>query len=137
MSLPACEQRVLKQVEVVLRASDPRLAAMYTMFARLNAGEPVGAEALSRVRLPRPRLGACAMILIPLMFAAIAISALLSGSARGATTCGVAQPAVRGGPSRVWCPPASQGAVLERIQDHAPLGESCRLSSSVTRPQSC
>lgn len=108
MSLPVYEQRVLNRMEGALRASEPRLAAMYTMFARLNAGEPVGAESLSRGRLPRPRAAVCAIALIPAVFVVIVIGALLSGNARGATTCGTSQPAIRGAPmlSRASCPPS-------------------------------
>jgi hypothetical protein len=139
MSLPACEQRVLKNMEGALRVSEPHLAAMYAIFARLNAGEPVGAESLARGRVPRPRAAVCAMVLIPVMFAIVVVGALLSGSARGATSCATSSPAVRGGPmlSRASCPPSPRG-VLERLQDdHTSLGMSCRSSSLGTKPRSC
>ena len=51
MSLPACQQRALDRMEGALRASEPRLASMYTIFGRLNAGEPIGTERLTRSRL--------------------------------------------------------------------------------------
>jgi hypothetical protein len=106
MSLPACEQRVLKHMEGALRASEPHLAAMYAIFAKLNAGEPVGAEPLIRRRPPRRGRAAYAVVLVPVMFAMIVIGALLSGSARGATTCGHGPAAARGVPwvtSRASC----------------------------------
>jgi len=89
MSLPACQQRVLDQIEGALRASEPRLTSMYAMFTRLNAGEPIGAERLVRKRLRWLRHGTVlyAIVLIPVMFAAIIIGALLSGGARTATAC--------------------------------------------------
>lgn len=106
MSLPACDQRVLKHMEAALRATEPHLNAMYETFTKLNAGEPVGAESLARIW--RPRASFWAIVLIPVMFASIVIGTLLSGSARGSTTCGTSQSAVRDVPllSRASCSPA-------------------------------
>jgi len=89
MSLPACQQRVLDQMESVLRASEPHLTSMYVMFARLNAGEPIGAECLVRKRLRWLQQGTAmyAIVLIPVMFAAIIVGALLGSGARSATAC--------------------------------------------------
>ena len=89
MSLPACQQRVLDRMEDALRASEPHLTSMYAMFARLNTEEPVRSERLVRRRLGWQRQGTAmyAIVLIPVMFAAIIIGALLGGSARSATAC--------------------------------------------------
>ncbi len=89
MSLPACQERTLSGIESALEASEPHLASMFAIFTRLNQGEPVGAEPVGRERLRwlRPRTAASAIVLIPVMFAAIIAGALLSGSARGATSC--------------------------------------------------
>ena len=89
MSLPACQQRVLDRMEDALRASEPHLTSMYSMFSRLNTGEPVRAEQLVRKRLGWRRQGTAmyAIVLIPVMFAAIIIGALLGGSARSAAAC--------------------------------------------------
>jgi len=89
MSLPAGQQRVLDQMETTLRASEPHLASMYAMFTRLNAGEPIGAERLVRKRLRWLQQGTAmyAIVLIPVMFAAIIIGALLGSGARSATAC--------------------------------------------------
>lgn len=89
MSLPACQQRVLDRMEGALRASEPHLANMYAMFSRLNAGEPVGAERISRPRRRWVRQGTAmyAIVLIPVMFAAIIVGALLGGGTRSAATC--------------------------------------------------
>ena len=89
MGLPACQQRALDRMEGALRASEPHLASMYTMFTRLNATEPVRTEQLTRKRLRwiQPGTAMYAIVLIPVMFAAIIVGALLGGGARTATAC--------------------------------------------------
>ncbi len=89
MSLPACQQRVLDRMEGALRAGEPQLTSMYAIFTRLNAGEPIGAERLARKRLPllQPGTAMYAIVLIPVMFAAIIVGALLGGGGRSATAC--------------------------------------------------
>jgi hypothetical protein len=89
MSLPACQQRVLDRMEGALRASEPHLTSMYAIFSQLNAGEPIGAEQLARKRLRwfQPGTAMYAVVLIPAMFAAIIIGALLGGGARSTTGC--------------------------------------------------
>src|SRR6202040_35455 len=76
-------------MEGALRASEPRLASMYTIFGRLNASEPIGTERLTRRRLRwlQPGTAMYAIVLIPVMFAAIIVGALLGGGARNATAC--------------------------------------------------
>ena len=88
MSLPACQQRALDRMEGALRASEPRLASMYTIFGRLNAGEPIGTERLTRRRLRwlQPGTTMYAIVLVPVMFAAIIVGALL-GSSRSTAAC--------------------------------------------------
>ena len=39
MGLPVRQRRVLERIESTLRGSDPKLAALYAMFARLNSDE--------------------------------------------------------------------------------------------------
>lgn len=89
MSLPACQQRVLDRMEGALRASEPHLTSMYVIFSRLNADEPIGMEQLARKRLRwfQPGTAMYAIVLIPVMFAAIVIGALLGGGARSTTAC--------------------------------------------------
>jgi hypothetical protein len=41
MSLPARQRRVLDRIETSLRRSDPRLVAMFAIFARLTHGEEI------------------------------------------------------------------------------------------------
>jgi len=110
VTLPAAQQRVLDRMEGALQASEPQLASMFTMFDRLNADEPVGAEPLAR---PRPRrlrwLGAgtniYAFVLVPVMFVMITIGALLSSRAHSVATCDTGYSAGSGSPwlSRPWC----------------------------------
>jgi len=89
MSLPACQQRVLDRMEGALRASEPDLTSMYAIFSQLNAGEPIGTEQLARERLRwfQPGTAMYAIVLIPVMFAAIIIGVLLGGGARSTTAC--------------------------------------------------
>jgi hypothetical protein len=89
MTLPVCQQRVLDRMEGALRASEPHLSSMYEIFSRLNAGEPIPAEPLTRKRLPwfQPGTAMYVIVLIPVMFAAIIVGALLGGGTRSATVC--------------------------------------------------
>jgi hypothetical protein len=75
-------------MEGALRASEPQLASMYAIFGRLNAGEPVGAERLTRKRLRWLQAGTAmyAIVLVPVMFAAIIVGARLGGS-RSTAAC--------------------------------------------------
>ena len=88
MSLPACQQRALDRMEGALRASEPHLASMYAIFGRLNADEPIGAERLTRQRRRWLQAGTAmyAIVLVPVMFAAIIVGALLGGS-RSTSAC--------------------------------------------------
>ena len=89
MSLPACQQRVLDRMEGVLRTSEPQLTSMYAIFSRLNAAEPIGTEQLTprRLRWFQPGTAMYAIVLIPVMFAAIIVGALLGGNARSTAAC--------------------------------------------------
>ena len=89
MSLPVCQQRVLDRMEGALRASEPHLTSMYEIFTRLNAAEPVRAEPLTRrqLRWLQPGTAMYAIVLIPVMFAAIIVGALLGGGTRSAAAC--------------------------------------------------
>jgi len=89
MSLPACQQRVLDRMEGALRASEPHLTSMYEIFTRLNTGDPVLTEPLTRRRLRwfQPGTAIYAIVLVPVMFAAIIVGALLGGGSRSAAAC--------------------------------------------------
>ncbi len=109
MSLPANQQHILDRMEGTLRASEPQLYSMFTMFARLNAAEPVRVEPLARPRRPRRlrwlRAGTTiyAFVLIPVMFGMITVGALLSSRTHAGSTC---ESGYAGGglvSSRQWC----------------------------------
>lgn len=60
MGLPVRQRRVLEHIEITLKGSDPRLAALYGIFARLNRDEEMprieqlrhgAAVALARLRM--------------------------------------------------------------------------------------
>ena len=89
MALPACQERALDRIEGALRASEPQLASMYAIFGRLNAGEPIGTERLTRRRLRwlQPGTAMYAIVLVPVMFAAIIVGALLGGGTRSSAAC--------------------------------------------------
>jgi hypothetical protein len=107
MSLPACQQRALDRMEGALRANEPHLASMYAIFGRLNADEPIGTERLTRKRLRLLQQGSAmyAIVLVPVMFAAIIVGALLGGS-RSTTACdaGYSVGGVSPLSSRTTCP---------------------------------
>ena len=110
MSLPAAQQRVLDRMEGALQASEPQMAAMFSIFTRLNSDDPVGAEPLARPsrrhRLVRHSTALYAFVVVPVMFTMIIIAALLSSRAHSAGTCEVGYSAGTGSApwvSRPWC----------------------------------
>jgi hypothetical protein len=95
MGLPAVQQRVLDRMEGTLKASEPHLAAMFAIFTRLSAGEPVRWEALAARRRRwwlRSGTTLAVLVLVPAMFAVIITGVLLGGPTR-ASTCAVGMPA--------------------------------------------
>lgn len=117
MTLPACQQRVLDRMEGALRASEPHLTSMYTIFSRLNAGEPIGTERISRQRRRWLRQGTAmyTVVLIPVMFAAIIVGALLGGGSRTVATCeaGYSVGGVSPLASRPSCPSAGRATAAK------------------------
>jgi hypothetical protein len=119
VSLPAAQQDILDRMEGTLLVSEPHLAGMFAVFARLNAGEPVHPEPLARPRPRRRRLrgrrlrtrwlraggtSVLAFVLVPVMFAMITIGALLSSRAHSVATCETGYSAGGGSwVSRPWC----------------------------------
>jgi hypothetical protein len=103
MSLPASQQRVLDRIEETLKIREPRLVAMFAMFARLNTGDGLPrTEVLESVpwwspRGHRIRVPARAVLLLSLVVLLVvsAVFVSISGSrlncpaslmARGAAT---------------------------------------------------
>jgi hypothetical protein len=103
VSLPAAQQRVLDRMEGALQASEPHLASMFTIFARLTADEPVRSEPLARPTRRHLWLQhgttLYAFVLVPVMFTMIIIGALLSGRVHSAGACAVGYSAGSGSPS--------------------------------------
>lgn len=85
MSLPARQRRALDRIERALLKSEPRMAAMFTMFTRLTHDDgPALTERLSGFRLlASTRLRA--VVLVPVVLAMLLTGALLGGGggARG------------------------------------------------------
>jgi hypothetical protein len=147
MALPACQQRALDRMEGALRASEPHLASMYTIFGRLNAGEPIGRERLARKRLRWLQHGTAmyAIVLLPVMFAAIIVGALLGGGTRSSAAACEASYSVGGvSPlsSRPSCPVSGKTmkvAVRKTISATARLactaGQAARFTSLTTNEQ--
>jgi Protein of unknown function (DUF3040) len=141
MSLPACQQRILHRIEDALQASDPHLVTMYSIFTRLNAGEPVSAESPARRPLPGRAAAVWAAVLVPLMFVILAIGVQLGGTARGATACAPGHAAARGAPlvSRASCTYGSPGTsspgrrATNTVERRAP----CQSSSSGRTQRNC
>ncbi|HTS95732.1 MAG TPA: hypothetical protein VMI33_03855 [Streptosporangiaceae bacterium] len=50
MGLPASQRRILERIEHALRGSDPRLAALFSIFSRLNRDEEMPAIEQLRAR---------------------------------------------------------------------------------------
>lgn len=97
MSLPACQQRILDGIAGTLRARDPRLVSMFAIFTRLTRTEPMPInEALDashlrlaahRLRLASPRLHA--LMILPVVLAAVAGLFILGPVAGSAHSCGM------------------------------------------------
>src|SRR5271165_3150184 len=120
MSLPARQQRVINQMEGTLGASEPDLAAMFAIFARLNEGQPIGVESLESTRLGRTRRlwlapgdAMYAILLVPVMFIAVIVGVVLGG-ARNTGTCEVGYSAGGGAQalSRSTCATTGETTVI-------------------------
>jgi hypothetical protein len=59
MGLPASQRRILERIENALRGSDPRLAALFSIFTRLNRDEemPRAEQVRARAAIIMTRLG--------------------------------------------------------------------------------
>lgn len=106
MGLPARQLRTLDHIETMLRASDPKLAGLYAIFARLNRDEQMPsveevrhrahalltrlrftlAVFLSRLRLSQIRRQP-ALLFFPLAIAIIVLPIVLSGRSASGNVC--------------------------------------------------
>jgi len=127
MGLPARQRRMLGRIEVALRGSDPKLAALYSIFARLTRDEEIPriehlrhgiAKAVVDTRLWFAGLGAAAIIrLIPRQR-----SALLFPVALGLTIAAIVFAATSG--STPNCSPVLPTAA--GASTHVPPGKQCK-----------
>jgi hypothetical protein len=74
MGLPASQRRILERIEIALRGSDPRLAALFSIFSRLNHDEEMPAIEQVRAR--------AAMILARLRYRAVRFGRWFGAPAR-------------------------------------------------------
>jgi len=121
MGLPAVQQRVLDRMEGTLKASEPHLAAMFAIFARLTAGEAVIRESLAARRRrwwPRPGAALSALVLVPVMFAVV-LTGVLLGAPSHAGTCAVGMPAAGTMPRQGQSACASTGRTRQRSSSAA------------------
>jgi hypothetical protein len=139
MSLPASQQRALDGMERALQASEPHMASMYAIFARLNEGtEPLGAEPLPRRRRglrlnpAQSGRGMYAMALIPVIFIMVVAGVLLGGSAHGLTTCGSGSAAFGGSPwvNRASCKTSGQATPGQATPGQATPGQATSGSAT-------
>jgi hypothetical protein len=90
MTLPHHQGRLLRRADRALRRSDPDLASMLSIFARLTAAERMPAQEQLRPR-PRPRLTWARRVLMrPVAAAAFLVVLAARGGSRAATACGAA-----------------------------------------------
>ena len=126
MGLPARQRRVLGRIEIALRGSDPRLAALYSIFARLTRDEEMPRVEQLRhwaVQLParaRRRLGSIAARifgrLIPRQRAVLLFPVALSLAVVSIVI------AARSGPA----PNCEQVMQLAATGAHAPASKICK-----------
>jgi hypothetical protein len=137
MSLPARQERVLRRIEHALQASEPRLRLMFAIFTKLTRDEDMprlealGASSLPfggwrRRRTRRRREGRAAgsagaarapsarmraILLVPVMLAALAAAVFLGLGGRTVSGCGPAARPQHTAPAPSWhgaCPPVPQ-----------------------------
>jgi len=118
MSLPARQQRKLKEIEGGLIGSDPRLLALFSIFTRLTRGEAMPwfeevtvrpiADALAAVRglfrriARRPAARVKALLLLPAALCALVCGIMITAGLTGAHR-----------PSVASKPPASRELILK------------------------
>ncbi|MDX6335520.1 MAG: hypothetical protein QOG05_2860 [Streptosporangiaceae bacterium] len=105
MSLPASQQRMLNRIDRMLRDSDPRLVALFSIFTRLTWDEEIPRIEEVRARLarfsgwiarrtepvrrsiPRPSARIRAILVFPAALAAVACALLIGGSGPAVHRC--------------------------------------------------
>jgi hypothetical protein len=105
VSLPASQQRMLDRIDLMLRDSDPRLAALFSIFTRLTWDEEMpGIEEIRarlarfggwiarrtepvRRRIPHPSDRVKAIVFFPVALAAVACALLVGSSGPAVHRC--------------------------------------------------
>jgi hypothetical protein len=140
MSLPAAQQRVLDGIEGALRASEPRLTSMYTIFAQLNVSEPVATERLMpKRRWIQQGTAMYAIVLVPVLFAAVIVGALLGSGARSANACeaGYSLGGVSPLATKPSCPVPGAAAVAKNAMNAMNVKNAARKTKAVTARLAC
>jgi hypothetical protein len=137
MGLPASQRRILERIEIALRGSDPRLAALFSIFSRLNhdeempAFEQVRARAaiiLARLRYRAVRFGRWfgapararlrTALFFPVALAIVASAVLVGAGFPSSNRCAAPQRPVgtthTGARSRLCTPVVANPAVIGR-----------------------
>jgi len=131
MSMPARQQRVITEIDSALRSSEPHLASMYAMFARLNQQEPVTAEPLAGTRRRRraPADAMFAVMLLPVMSLMIILGVLIGG-ARSTASCPASASAT--GPAESATQSAATARFLTRTASDQALSPSSAATSDTS-----
>jgi predicted anti-sigma-YlaC factor YlaD len=117
MTLPARQQRLITEIDSALRASEPHLASMYAMFARLNQREPVTAEPLAAPRWRRRAPGDAMfeVVLLPVMIMMIILGVLAGGTrSTGGTSASCPGSASSTGQAKSAAQPGATARFLSR-----------------------
>ena len=115
MSLPACQERTLTAMDYALEATEPRLSAMFAMFARLTWREPIHAEQLSRRRPSQSQPGRWLMLFPVLTGIALVVGLIVSQVISPAPGCAPVITASPGTRTAVSCvPPTLHQAGTQR-----------------------
>jgi Protein of unknown function (DUF3040) len=120
MGLPASQRRILEKIGIALRGSDPRLAAQFAVFSRLNHGEEMPQTERLRARAARPtgrqpagsrptsgrRVRLRAALLLPAALVAVVSAALVGAGFPSAARCAATKQEPRTAPvsRQVRCP---------------------------------
>ena len=133
--MPAAQQRVLHRIEGALRASEPRLTSMYSIFTRLSAAEPIATERLvPGRRWLQPATGMYAIALVPVLFAAVIVGALLGTGARSANACEVSYSlGVSPLAAKPSCPVPNKAAVAKDVARKT-VAATARLACNAATP---
>ncbi len=121
MGLPASQRRILEKIGIALRGSDPRLAAQFAVFSRLNHGEEMPQTERLCARAARltgrqpaagspsasgRRLRLRAAFLLPAALVAVVSAALVGAGFPSAARCAATKQEPRTAPvsRQVRCP---------------------------------